>query len=373
MTTGAAVSLRGVVHRRGRREVLRVDALDASPGQRLVLLGPNGAGKTTLLRLIAALESPSAGDVLIDGISTSKVGPALRRRVAYAPQRPLLLTTSVAANVELPLRYRRIPRTDRRAAVASVLARLGIEQLANRPAATLSGGEAQRANLARALVTEPDLLLLDEPAAALDAKARTDFFTDVNAALANRATTSVLVTHRAEEALALADHIVALIQGEPRQIGTPTELLAHPADDAVARLVGFENVLHAHVTEDGIIRVRGQAIGLATRGHTGPVTLAAWAAAVRLHDHDEGTLTATVRRCAPGPGRWELDLDAGAPLRAHLPLTAQPLQAGASVAITLDHTQTVTLGSRRSQTLIPAELSADHLAPNAPLGGDVGS
>jgi ABC-type sugar transport system ATPase subunit len=363
MKLGAAVSLRGVVHRRGAREVLRVAALDVSPGERLVVLGPNGAGKTTLLRLIAALESPSAGDVLIDGVSTRHGGAALRRRVAYAPQRPLLLTTSVAANVELPLRYRRIPRADRRAAVASVLGRLGIEQLAGRPAATLSGGEAQRTSLARALVTEPDLLLLDEPAAALDTRARGDFFTDVNDALGNRATTSVLVTHRAEEALALADHIVVLIQGEPRQIGTPTELLAQPADDAVARLLGFENVLRAHVTEDGIIRVRGQAIGLATPGPAGPVTVAAWAAAVRLHDGGEGTLTAKVRSCAPGPGRWELDLDAaGMTLRAHRPLPARPLPPGETVFITLDHAQTVALGAERSRTLVPAPLPAGHSA-----------
>jgi ABC-type Fe3+/spermidine/putrescine transport system ATPase subunit len=360
MTTGAAVSLRGVVHRRGRREVLRVDALDVSPGQRLVLLGPNGAGKTTLLRLIAALESPSDGDVRIDGVSTSEGGAALRRRVAYAPQRPLLLTGSVGANVELPLRYRRIPRADRRAAVASVLARLGIERLANRPAATLSGGEAQRTNLARALVTEPELLLLDEPAAALDTKARAEFFADVNATLVERATTAVLVTHRADEALALADAIAVLAEGELRQTGTPTALLAHPADDDVARLVGFDNVLHAHVTEDGIVRVRGQAIGLATAGHPGPVTLAAWGAAVRLDNGGEGALTARVRRCAPGPGRWELDLDAGTPLRAHLPLTAQPRRPGDTVAITLDHAQTVVIGSGRSPVLIAAELSAGH-------------
>jgi ABC-type sugar transport system ATPase subunit len=362
MTNAAAVSLRGVVHRHGGREVLRVAALDVSPGERLLLLGPNGAGKTTLLRLIAALESPSAGEVMIDGLSTSHGGAALRRRVAYAPQRPLLLTGSVGANVELPLRYRRIPRADRRAGVASVLARLGIEHLANRPAATLSGGEAQRTNLARALVTAPELLLLDEPAAALDTKARADFFTDVNAALADRATTSIIVTHRAEEALALADRIAVLIEGELRQIGTPTELLAHPADDAVAHLVGFENVLHAQVTEGGIIRVDGQPIGLAARGRTGPVTLAAWATAVRLHDAGEGTLTANVRRCAPGTGRWELELDAGMTLRAHLPLTAPPLPPGETVAITLDHAQTVMLGSTWSPALIPAALPAGHRA-----------
>ncbi len=324
MTIGAVVSLRGVVHRRGGREVLRVGALDVLPGERLVLLGPNGAGKTTLLRLIAALEPPSAGDVLIDGVSTGRGGAALRRRLAYASQRPLLLTGSVTANIELPLRYRRITRADRRAAVAAMLARLGIEHLSNRPAATLSGGEAQRTSLARALVTGPALLLLDEPAAALDTKARSDFFADVNGALADRATTSVLVTHRAEEALALADRIAVLIEGELRQIGTPTELLAHPADEAVAHLVGFENVLHTVVSQDGIIRVHGQPVGLATHGHTGSLTLAAWATAVQVHATREGTLTATVRRCAPGPGRWELELDAEVTLRAYLPLNADP-------------------------------------------------
>jgi ABC-type iron transport system FetAB ATPase subunit len=118
---GAVLSLRDVRHRRGGREVLRIDALDLAGGERLAVLGPNGAGKTTLLRLLAAIDIPTAGTVLVDGVPTTPGAVALRRRVAYATQRPGLLSTSVRRNVELPLRWRRVPRPQRRAAATTVL------------------------------------------------------------------------------------------------------------------------------------------------------------------------------------------------------------------------------------------------------------
>src|SRR5262249_26772154 len=144
-----------------------------------------------------------------------------------------LLSTSVRRNVELPLRYRRTPRETRRAVAAAALARLGVEHLAERPAHSLSGGEAQRVSLARALARAPDALLLDEPAAGLDAPTRAAFFADVERALADRATTVVLVSHRAEEVLALTDRIAVLVDGELRQTAPGTELVAEPADAAV--------------------------------------------------------------------------------------------------------------------------------------------
>ncbi|HVI36177.1 MAG TPA: ATP-binding cassette domain-containing protein, partial [Gaiellales bacterium] len=107
---GAVLSVAGIRHERGGREILRIDRLEIGAGERLGLLGLNGAGKTSLLRLLAGIDEPTDGEVRIDGIALSRGNTALRRRLAYAPQRPVLLSTSVRHNVELPLRYRRTPR-----------------------------------------------------------------------------------------------------------------------------------------------------------------------------------------------------------------------------------------------------------------------
>ena len=333
---GAVLNVAGVRHRRGGREVLRVERLHVAAGERLGLLGLNGAGKTSLLRLLAAIDQPTVGEVRVDDVSTSHGGPALRRRLAYAPQRPVLLSTSVRHNVELPLRYRRAPKATRRTLAAAALTRLGVEHLADRHAHSLSGGEAQRVSLARALACQPDALLLDEPAAGLDTPTRAAFFADVEHALADRATTVVLVSHRAEEVLALADRVAVLVAGELRQVAPPTGLMTRPVDAAVAHLVGYENVVSARIDEAGSVLVAGHPTGVTAPPGRRPATLAIWATAIHLRDPGDRGLPATIVRVTTGPGRHELTLDAGLPLRAHLPLAAPPPDAGTEVSIELD-------------------------------------
>jgi ABC-type sulfate/molybdate transport systems ATPase subunit len=333
---GAVLNVAGVRHRRGGREVLRVERLHVAAGERLGLLGLNGAGKTSLLRLLAAIDQPTVGEVRVDDVPTAHGGPVLRRRLAYAPQRPVLLSTSVRHNVELPLRYRRAPKATRRTLAAAALTRLGVEHLADRHAHSLSGGEAQRVSLARALACQPDALLLDEPAAGLDTPTRAAFFADVEHALADRATTVVLVSHRAEEVLALADRVAVLVAGELRQVAPPTGLVTRPADAAVAHLVGYENVVDAHIDDAGNVLVAGHLTGLTAPPGRRPATLAIWATAIHLRDAGDHGLPATIVRVTTGPGRHELTLDAGLPLRAHLPLAAPPPDAGTEVSIELD-------------------------------------
>ena len=200
---------------------------------------------------MAGLQAPSAGVVEVDGVRTVHADASVRRRIAYATQRAGLLSTSVFRNVELPLRWRGMGRAARRHQALAALRRLGVDHLADRPGPALSGGEAQRVSLARALALEPRLLLVDEPVAGLDAEARRSFLDDLAALLADRAITVVHVSHRPEEALRLADRVTVLVEGTVRQLATPSRLLRAPADATVARLVGYENVVGGHVDEAG--------------------------------------------------------------------------------------------------------------------------
>jgi ABC-type Fe3+/spermidine/putrescine transport system ATPase subunit len=343
---GAVLTVDGIRHRRGGREVLQVPRLEIGSGERLGLLGRNGAGKTTLLRLLAGIDEPTAGEVRIDGVVLSRGAAVLRRRLAYAPQRPVLLSTSVRHNVELPLRYRRAPRATRRTTAEAALARLGVEHLADRAARTLSGGEAQRVSLARALACSPDGLLLDEPAAGLDTPARAAFFADVDQALGDRTTTVVLVSHRAEEVLARSDRVAVLVDGELRQEAPGADLVASPADAAVARLVGYENVVDVQVDAHGRVLLGGRPTGLTATAGPRPATLAVWAAAVHVRPGGEGSLAGRVASVTTGPGRREVTLDAGVTLQAHLPLTTARPEPGADVAIELDPAVAVILDHR---------------------------
>jgi ABC-type sulfate/molybdate transport systems ATPase subunit len=271
-----------------------------------------------------------------------------------------LLSTTVRHNVELPLRYRRAPRASRRALAAAALARLGVEHLADRRAQSLSGGEAQRVSLARALACEPDALLLDEPAAGLDTPTRAAFFEDVERALADRATTVVLVSHRAEEVLALADRVAVLVAGELRQVAPADELVTHPADAAVARLLGYENVIAVEVDDDGNVLAAGRPTGLTGPPGRRTAGLAIWATAIQLRRPGDDGLPAVVARVAPGPGHYELTLDAGVALRAHVPLTQPPPDRGTEVTVEIEPTLTALLEP-------PSHSPASTLASPLPL------
>jgi ABC-type sulfate/molybdate transport systems ATPase subunit len=323
--------------------VLVIDQLDLRAGERLAVLGYNGAGKTTLLRLLAGLDAPTSGRVAIDGEPIAGADLKLRRSVAYATQRPALLATSVMRNVELPLRWRGIDGRARRSAALEALERLNVGSLAERNALSLSGGEAQRVSLARALAIQPRLLLLDEPAAGLDADARRAFFDDLEHALRDRATATVHVSHRAEEALRLADSIAALTDGAIRQLSDPASIVRQPADATVARLVGYENVLPVEIDAGGRVLIGGAPSGVITTTAPGSAVLAAWATAIHLVAPGSAPLRATVERVSQGPGRWEIALAGDEKLRAHLPFERPPPRPGDLVAVRLDPPRAVVI------------------------------
>ena len=221
-----AFSLEGVRHRYGRRCVLQVDRLEIARGRTLGVIGPSGAGKSTLLRLLQGLERPTEGSIRVDGATLSYPAPLpLARRVTTVFQRPLMLDRSVRENVEYGLRLR--GRTEG-AAVDQLLDRLGLTHLARARARKLSGGEVQRVALARALAIEPDMLLLDEPAANLD-PAHVALVESLIRDAQSRGTTIVLVTHNTHEARRLADDTLLLIDGVVVEAGPTASFFESPA------------------------------------------------------------------------------------------------------------------------------------------------
>jgi ABC-type sulfate/molybdate transport systems ATPase subunit len=222
----------------GARELLAVDALDVAAGETLAVIGPNGAGKSTLLRALGLLgRYRGAGQVLLDGVPATPA--AMRAASAAVLQRPILRRGSVAGNVAAGLRLRGVGRREALRRSAPWLDALGIAHLAGRDARTLSGGEAQRASIARALAVQPRVLLLDEPFAGLDATTRTDLLADLRAVLDGLGAATLLVTHDRHEAHAMADRTALLVAGRIRQVGRTGTVLDHPADGDCARLLGF--------------------------------------------------------------------------------------------------------------------------------------
>jgi tungstate transport system ATP-binding protein len=239
------LEVRGLRIRRGGADLLELPALSLASGETLSLIGPNGAGKSTLLLALSGIEQPDAGELLFRGERVPSGAAALsyRRRVAMAFQEPLLFDTTVFENVATGLKLRGLHKDEVARRVAGSLERFRIGHLASRSARTLSGGEAQRASIARALAVAPEILLLDEPFASLDPPAREALLEDLAHTLHETGTTTVFATHDRAEAQRLADRIAVLDCGRVRQIGAVKEVLRRPADAFVASFVGVENLL----------------------------------------------------------------------------------------------------------------------------------
>lgn len=224
--------------------VLELTKLELQRGEILAVIGPNGAGKSTLMMALSGLIPVKSGQIVFDGKAViPHKDLAFRRRLAMVMQAPLLLHGTVYDNIASGLKFRHVPASQIRERVETWLKRLAIEHLKNRPAHKLSGGEAQRISLARALVLEPNLLLLDEPFSALDAPTRAQLIGDIKKLLTGAHLTTLLITHDLDEALALADRVAVLMNGQLRQVGTPPEVFSTPADPEIAHFTGVETII----------------------------------------------------------------------------------------------------------------------------------
>jgi tungstate transport system ATP-binding protein len=252
------LTVRDLVVVRGGRQILVVDEFTVHDRQTLAIVGPNGAGKSTLLLVLAGLLRPDQGTIEFQGepiVPTKDL--AYRRRIGLVLPAPLLLSTSVYANVAAGLRFRGTDKTETRGRVEHWLERLGILHLRNRPASQLSSGEAQRTSLARALVLDPDLLFLDEPFVALDARTRAALLDDFERIGDEAPATRIIVTHHLHEAVRLGDRLAILLDGSIRQCDTPARLEANPVDEEVASIMAAEARVRGRIvaSEDGLVVV----------------------------------------------------------------------------------------------------------------------
>jgi sulfate transport system ATP-binding protein len=219
----------------------------AGDGQITTLLGPSGSGKSTLLRLVAGLEEPDAGRVFIDGDDVTQVSPR-RRNVGFVFQSYALFRhLTVFENVAFGLRIRKRPSSEVKSRVEELLSLVQLPAYGNRFPSELSGGQRQRIALARALATDPRVLLLDEPFGALDARVRVELREWIVKLLHDKRMTTLLVTHDQEEAFEMSERVVLLHEGRVAQDGAPHEIYDRPATPFVASFIGGANVLSGKV------------------------------------------------------------------------------------------------------------------------------
>lgn len=229
------IQIRDLLIQRNGRDVLRVDALDIPRGETLTVVGPNGAGKSTLLLALAHLIRPARGEIRFGGIPLHEWNELnYRRKIAFVFQSPLLMDMTVEQNVALGLKFRGMEREQIQSRAGEWMSRLGIESLSKRRAGQLSGGEAQRVSLARAFVLDPELLLLDEPFAALDPPTHANLLDELSSLLAEDHRTAVFVTHNLKEAAQVGQRVAVIVGGKLKQVGTPRQIKTNPADESVA-------------------------------------------------------------------------------------------------------------------------------------------
>ena len=346
-------------------------------GEFVSFLGPSGCGKTTTLRMIAGFERPTSGTITVDGKEISNKPPNQRNVGMVFQSYALFPNMSVADNIGFGLKVRRRPKQDIAKRVAELLTMINLEGRGDRYPWQLSGGQQQRVALARALAIEPQVLLLDEPLSALDAKIRINLRKEIRAIQRQLGITTVYVTHDQEEALSLSDRVVVMSDGRIEQIGTPSQIYNFPATTFVASFVGTLNLVNAGVVDasTGRLSVDGQEILASNVGgaasQDGRVTLALRPEGISLGEGSDGSnrlrgsvedvnfLGSIVRI------RVRLGKDDGAEHEAIVALDTfnephlKVPDVGEAVTISFPREAAFVLGSSRDAPAPPAEVGAE--------------
>ena len=338
--SGVEVRLEDLKRRYANTTALAGLTLTLAPGELVALLGPSGCGKTTALRLLAGLEEPDSGKVVVGGVDVTNV-PANRRDIGMVFQAYSLFPhMSAMRNVEFGMQLHDVGPAERRKRAGDMLELVGLSAHAHKYAHQLSGGQQQRVALARALAIEPKVLLLDEPLSALDARVRARLRDEIRRVQLEVGTTTLFVTHDQEEALAIADRVGVMNAGRLEQLGPPTTIYSRPATPFVAEFVGLTNRLAGEV-KGGEVDVRGARLPLVKPDTAdGPAIALVRPEAVSLvadGDLEPGPLVGTVIATAflGATSRITVDMGDGTVL-AQMPTSeAAALSAGTRVRLSL--------------------------------------
>ncbi|MGV9799627.1 ABC transporter ATP-binding protein [Mycobacterium sp. NPDC003449] len=330
------IRVEGLTLRYGQAVAVRDLDLTVGDGESLVLLGESGCGKTSTMRCIAGLERPSAGrigiggDVLFDGERNIDRPPHKRNIGMVFQSYAIWPHMTVFENVAFPLTMQRVAKADIATRVRETLELVGLESFADRGASALSGGQMQRVALARSVVMEPSVMLLDEPLSNLDARLRHRLRGDLRALQSRLGLTSVYVTHDQEEALALADRIAMMQHGRIVQIGRPNEIYAKPLSAAIADFLGVGNILPVQALDSTGVRITDSAVTLRVAPYDG-----------------SGDLKACIRGEDIAVGD---DLDAGMNVLEATLLTKEFLGASATYRVSIaENTELEIIGGKHRQ------------------------
>lgn len=340
-----------LLHRGARKNVLNIERFTLRRGELAAVIGPNGAGKSTLLQVINMLLKYQGRMELFGQDAKHSNATLLRRRSAMVFQEALLLKDTVFNNVALPLRFRGVAPEEVRQRVHKALADFRCDHLVDRPARALSGGEAQRVSIARAIVTEPELLLLDEPFAALDASARGELIEEIRHMAEKRGISVLFVSHHFTDVMYFAERAIAMVAGRIVQDAAPEKLMRRPTNESVARLVGMENIIPCELerqnTGPGTIAKLANGISFNLPGEiSGPVSacclpgdaLNFYEACDDTTEHPWVVIEGIVERVTPGRGVYRLTMKMGEDrLRARVPRhLASKEMAGRRIKLAFD-------------------------------------
>ena len=307
------IELKNITKSYDGQVVLDDISLDIYDNEFITLLGPSGCGKTTTLRLIGGFETPDSGDILFGGERINDVPPHKRNVNTVFQRYALFPHLNVFENVAFPLRERKVPRDEIVERVNEMLAMVALKGFEHRAVTSLSGGQQQRVAIARALVGKPQVLLLDEPLAALDLKLRKDMQQELKNIQKATGITFIFVTHDQEEALSMSDTIVVMSEGRIQQIGTSQDVYNEPKNAFVADFIGESNIVDGVMLKDKLVSFSGHTFSCVDGGFGAnePVDVVVRPEDVDIVAEDKGMLTGVVTSVTFMGVHYEVIVDIG--------------------------------------------------------------